>query len=136
MEYAFLKFNDELKINIAGLGLVPAISLYPKLWELYLKKLSLHSDYLSEIIKGLKDEDNKASEIDKELRILKSEIEKKTISLGISPVIAVVKIGESNGDVVVRNLITNEIFYVNASTFKNNITNEFDAKKYLKMGVK
>ena len=132
MEYAFLKFNDDLKIKIKGLGLVPAICLYPELWKLYLKKLELHADYLDEIIKAIKNKKNRADALEEELSKMNKDIEKEVLFLGLSPLIAVSKMGEEKNDTIVRNLITNEVFYIDSEIFKKNVTNEFEAKVYTK----
>ena len=55
MEYALLKFNEELKVNINGTDFIPAVSYYPELWNLYMMRLELRSDYLVEIISSLKE---------------------------------------------------------------------------------
>ncbi len=134
MEYAFLKFNDELKVNINGLGLVPAISLYPELWQLYLDQLTVRADYLSEVLKGMKGQENDAESLEHMVSAYNARIRNKTLTLGLSPVIAVQKIGETEKDAIVRNLVTNEVLYVAKPTFKRNITNEFDIMRYRKMG--
>jgi len=129
MEFALLKFNDELKINIKGLGLVPLVSLYPELWELYLKKLSIHSDYLDEVIKELKGEDHKVLEVFDELKQISNEIEMMTINMGLPLKISVYKIAESGKDYIVKDVFSKEEMYVDAREFNSHLTNEFAAKK-------
>ncbi len=134
MEYAILRFNDELKVDIPGLGLVPVITLYPELWELYLKKMELQADYLSEVIKGIKKEESEAEKVDRELAKIRLEINKKTLLLGLQSMISVVKIGNEGSDVIVRDLRTKNIYYVSEITFRNSVRRDFKVIENRKEG--
>ena len=134
MEYAILRFNDELKVDIPGLGLVPVITLYPELWKLYLKKMELQADYLSEVIKGIKEEESETEKVDRELAKIRLEINKKTLLLGLQSMISVVKIGNEGSDVIVRDLRTKNIYYVSEITFRNSVRRDFKVIENRKEG--
>lgn len=134
MEYAILRFNDELKVDIPGLGLVSVITLYPELWKLYLKKMELQADYLSEVIKGIKEEESETEKVDRELAKIRLEINKKTLLLGLQSMISVVKIGNEGSDVIVRDLRTKNIYYVSEITFRNSVRRDFKVIENRKEG--
>ncbi len=126
--YALLKFNDELKVNIDHVGLVPLISYYPELWQLYLEKYELRTIYLSEIIKGLKQNKNNADMVLKRIKKINLKIETTMAKLHLPGVIPVFKIDETEKDYIVLNVKTKQKIYIDkrifnaASTTNINVT--------------
>ena len=132
MEYALLKFNDDIKIDIHGLGLVPLVSLYPNIWELYLKKLEYHAEHVTEIIKAINGKKNKEDEFYRKICEIKLKIDKAIIMEGLPLYIVAVKIKKVEEDYVVRWLGTTKELYINKKIFDSNQISEFEAKKYIK----
>lgn len=127
--YGLINLNDEIMVNINGLGLVPYISLYPELYELYLERLKLNSDYLLEVIKGLHKKPNKANIYLKKIDDLNNQIKYKTLEQGLKIKIPVQIIGEIDDKYIIKNLITNSTLYIDKKSFKSQIISEIEAKK-------
>lgn len=129
MEYALIKFNDEIRVKIPGFGYVPCISYYPELWELYLEKLQIQSEHLIELIKGLNAEENREEILYLKLQKIEKLITKKIRALGIPEFFPSIKVEEKDGLCRIKDLNTGEQAYVPTFTFNMRRISEFEAYK-------
>lgn len=121
--YTILKFDDNLVIDIGGI-LVPAVSTYPDLWELYLKRLQVRALHTLEVTKATKGEKNDADILEVQLNVIKHAITDKMQELNIPPYIYVTKIDEKDNAVIVKAAITGKIYYVDKKIYENGIVTE------------
>ena len=127
MKYAIVNFNDHLFFKIEGFGLMPVTFLYKELSELYIKRLESSSNYTLSTIRDLELEELETSkETEKfyeEKRKYEAEIFRFMDEQNIPRKLAVLQVGEQEGNSVLRELTTGATLYMPTNLFlKHEVT--------------